>query len=564
MNRWPANLIALSTSLFLGLFLLWPIGLILGEAFTDPQGRLTLIFLKELLINPGYLQGLRNSVLLAAATALLSLFLALPLALLATRHDFAFKRALSALVLVPMILPPFVGAIGLRQILSKEGVLNALLRTLSLLGPDQTIDWLGQSRFWGVVCANALHLYPILYLNLVAALSNIDPAMEQAAENLGCRGLNKFRRILWPLMGPGLFAGATLVFLGAFTDLGVPLMFDYSRVIPVQIFVGIRELSGNPFPYALVTLSLVSTVGIYWAGKLVFGKAPIPGNSKASLAAVCKPATFWKSAFCILAFSTVIAVALLPHLGMLLVSFSGAWSHGLLPQSWTFENYLGALESSLVVPSIANSLKYAALSTGLDVVLGTAIAWVVVRSKSKLSQLVDLLSMLPLAIPGLVLAVGYLAMTREGSLFSCINPAEDPTILLVVAYSIRRLPYVVRAAIAGLHQTSESLEEAAQNLGASVFTCLRRISLPLIFGNLIAGALLAFCFAMLEVSDSLLLAHRQIDFPITKSIYELFQLLGQGRYIASALGVWAMLFLTLTICAASALLGKKLGSLFRI
>ena len=195
--------------------------------------------------------------------------------------------------------------------------------------------------------------------------------------------------------------------------------------------------------------------------------------------------------------------------------------------------------------------------------LGTAIACVVVRTQLPGRHLLDALSMLPLAIPGLVLAFGYLAMTQQGRWFAFLNPTVHPTTLLVIAYGVRRLPYIVRSVVAGLQQTSVSLEEAALNLGASPLRVLRKITLPLITANLIAGGLLAFSFAMLEVSDSLILAQKQLDFPITKAIYELFQLPGEGRTIAAALGVWAMVFLGITILAANRILGKKLGALFR-
>jgi iron(III) transport system permease protein len=135
---------------------------------------------------------------------------------------------------------------------------------------------------------------------------------------------------------------------------------------------------------------------------------------------------------------------------------------------------------------------------------------------------------------------------------------------LVVAYAMRRLPYVVRSAVAGLEQTPLDLELAARNLGASSWLTLRRITLPLIAANLLAGGLLAFAFAMLEVSDSLILAQRQSYWPITKAIYELFQRLPDGPYIASALGVWAMVLLTLTILAANSFLGKRIGAIFRV
>jgi iron(III) transport system permease protein len=155
-------------------------------------------------------------------------------------------------------------------------------------------------------------------------------------------------------------------------------------------------------------------------------------------------------------------------------------------------------------------------------------------------------------------------MAQPGRFFEFINPVDNPTVLLVIAYSVRRLPYVVRSAAAGFQQTSETLEEAAQNLGCTPFRTLRRVTLPLIAANLIAGGLLAFAFAMLEVSDSLILAAKQAYYPITKAILELLQLLGEGRFIASALGVWAMVFLGIAIAGMSVLLGKKLGAIFRI
>jgi iron(III) transport system permease protein len=126
------------------------------------------------------------------------------------------------------------------------------------------------------------------------------------------------------------------------------------------------------------------------------------------------------------------------------------------------------------------------------------------------------------------------------------------------------LPYVVRSAAAGFEQTSVTLEEAAQNLGAPPLKATFRATLPLISANLIAGGLLAFSFAMLEVSDSLILAQKQVFYPITKAIMALFELLGDGKFIASALGVWAMAFLGVAIVGLSLLLGKKLGAIFRV
>jgi iron(III) transport system permease protein len=554
----------LLTAVFFLLFFALPIWETLGGAFRDPGGGFTLDYLIEVFRNPIYLEGLWNSVVMAVLSTALTAAIALPLAFLTDRFLFPGKSLFSALILIPMILPPFVGAIGVKQILGQEGALNALLTTLHLLDAAHPIDWLGQSRLGGVVVMNALHLYPILYLNLVAALANVDPAMEEAAENLGCTGFRKFRKITLPLIMPGFFAGGTIVFIWAFTELGVPLMFDFSRVTSVQIFSGIKDIGGNPFPFALVAVMLVSTVILYTISKATFGRASHAMMAKATSQGGPRKVRRRIAWACTAFFAFITFVAVLPHLGVVLVAFSRDWYGTILPDGWTLDHFRAALGHDLTLPSIQNSLKYASLATLVDLVLGIAIAYVVTRTKLPGRQLLDAMAMLPLAVPGLVLAFGYLAMTQPGKIFAFMNPTIDPLLILVIAYSVRRLPYVVRSAAAGFQQTSVTLEEAAQNLGCPPFRALRKITLPLIAANLMAGGLLAFSFAMLEVSDSLILAQKQQDFPITKAIYELYQLLGDGRFIASALGVWAMVFLGVCILGASLILGRKLGAIFRV
>ena len=253
---------------------------------------------------------------------------------------------------------------------------------------------------------------------------------------------------------------------------------------------------------------------------------------------------------------------------MVILSFARDWYGTVLPSEWTLGHYREALGHSLTIPSIGNSVRYSGISTILDVALGVPIAWVLTRQRATMrlgAAALDGLTMLPLAVPGLVLAFGYIALSQPGQPLAALNPGlHDPTLLLVVAYGIRRLPYMVRAVVAGLEQTSVTFEEAAQSLGATPWRTLRRITLPLISGNVLAGMLMAFAFAMLEVSDSLILAQRSTDFPITKAIYELFQLLGEGRFLACALGVWAMVFLAVTIGMASRMLGTRMGTLFRM
>jgi iron(III) transport system permease protein len=564
MSKGFARFVFAVTAAFFAVFFIWPIIQILKGGFIDAEGNITFSYLIALLQDPIYLRGLGNSFLLACATTSIAFLISVPLAFLADRFDFPLKVALGSLVLIPMILPPFVGAIGIKQIFGQFGAVNAAIIGIGLKPEEWAFDWFAANRFWGIACVQALSLYPIVYLNAVAALANVDPAMDEAAQNLGCRGFRKFFKITLPLIRPGLFAGGTIVFIWAFTELGVPLIFDYPRVTSVQIFYGLKEIGGNPFPYTLVAVMLTCTVALYALGKGLFGRQAHAMMAKATGTGGPRKLPGWQGWACTALFTGVTLIAVLPHMGVVFVSISSDWYRSVLPNSFTSENFEIALGHPLTVPAIANSLKFASISTVIDIILGIAIAYVVVRSKIRGRQVLDFLAMLPLAVPGLVLAFGYLAMSQEGRFFSFLNPIENPTILLIIAYSVRRLPYVVRSAVAGFQQTSETLEEAAQNLGCPPVKSTIKVTLPLIMANLIAGGLLAFAFAMLEVSDSLILAQKQAFYPITKAILELFQLLGDGKFIASALGVWAMAFLAVTIVVMSLMLGKKLGAIFRV
>jgi iron(III) transport system permease protein len=564
MSRTTARLVFLLTCAFFAVFFLWPILQIIKGGFVDADGRPTVAYLVALLRDPTYLGALLNSFLLACAGTAMALLIALPLAAISDRYLFPFKGFLNSAVLIPMILPPFVGAIGVKQIFGQYGAVNSLLIDLGLRPRGWTFDWFAANQFWGVAVVEALSLYPIIYLNAVAALANVDPAMEEAAQNLGCTGLRRFRRITLPLINPGLFAGCTIVFIWVFTELGTPLVFDYSKVTSVQIFYGLKDIGGNPFPYALVAVMLASSIAIYAVGKGIFGRTGHAMMAKATAGGGARALPGPQAWLCTLAFCAVTLVAILPHLGVVLIASSKDWYASVLPTGATLDNYRAALGHELTVPAIANSLKYASVSTVVDVVLGVAIAYVVVRTRMAGRHVLDFLAMLPLAVPGIVLAFGYLAMSHDGRLFDFINPVRNPTVLLIVAYSVRRLPYVVRSAAAGFQQTSQTLEEAAQNLGSPPLRAMIRITLPLIAANLMAGALLAFAFAMLEVSDSIILAQKMVYFPITKAILELFQLLGDGKYLACALGVWAMVFLGTMVAGVSVLLGKRLGALFRV
>ena len=566
--------------LLFGVFLLWPVWSVIstGLGLSTPGVKLESVgaYLTAVFQDQQFRTGAINSAVIAALVTVCCVAISVPLAILNRRFEFPGKSLLAAFMLVPLVLPPFVGAIGIRLIFGAQGALTALCQHIGLLPPGTPVNWLADHPFGGVVVSEAFSLYPILFVNVVTALSFVDPALEQAAANLGASAWRIFRSVTLPLMLPGVFAGASIVFIWSFSELGTPLMFDFYDVTPVQVYFRITEISNNPLPYALLIVTMLGCCVVYALGKLAAGWGNQTGWTKSPAALGTLQLKGLPAIAVATPFVIVILLALLPHIGVVLTSFSqtGQWYESVLPRVFTTAHYEHALSHELALPSIRNSLVFSGLSVVLDVALGLGLGILIVRSKLPfaLRAVLDSLSMLPLAVPGLVLAFGYLAISLQIKawfpdlkwLLQVIDVQKNPTLLLVMAYTIRRLPYVVRSTVAGLEQTPEELELAARNIGATRSQTLLRITAPLLGANLVAGGLMVFAFTMLEVSDSLILVQKQSYWPITRGIFELFQRLGDGPYIASALGAWAMLLLTLILVLVNSLLGKRVGALFKL
>lgn len=553
----PVNgLVLILLGVFFFFFILYPLTYVFSSAFFIEE-TFSLVFFKLMLTGPNYREVLVNSLNLGLATTLLTTLLSLPLVLLLVRYEFPGKGLLTGLILIPMVLPPFVGAIGMRQLLARFGSINLLLLQMGII--DQPIDWLGGGGFWGVVVLEVLHLYPIMYLNVAVALANVDPSLEEAARNMGASGFKLFRTVTFPLMLPGYFAGAVIVFIWAFTDLGTPLVFEYREVIAVQIFNMVTDLHQNPMGHAFVVVVIALTLLFFYLSKRLIAGTRFEMLARGHVISSVRPAS---TRVTVLIYGVVLgisALALLPHMGVLLTSLSGRWFLSVLPSEYTFRFYLDVFSHELTLLSIKNSLFLSSLSTILDIILGVAIAYLLARKRIPGKDVLDALAMLPLALPGIVIAFGYVGAFSGTLLDARLNPVP----LLVIAYAVRRLPYMVRAAYAGFQQTSVALEEASMNLGASPLRTLYQITFPLVLAHLMAGAILCFSFAMLEVSDSLILALKEQSYPITKAIYALLGRIADGPYIASAMGILGLVLLAGSLFFAGRFYGRRMGELFR-
>lgn len=538
---------------FLFLFLAMPIYGIIKRALFPVDGLWMPEILIALMQSPSLWNSVINSLIMGLFAVIFSALIALPLAVLNTRYQYPFKRLLTGLTLFPLILPPFVGAVGLLRAFGKYGLVNHIFNMVPF-------DWLTESGLYGVAFVQALHLYPILYLNLTSALSNTDQELVNAASLSGASRFRSFLDITVPLAMPGIASGAVVVFLWSFTDIGTPLVMGFRSVVASEIFDRTSSVNNDPSGSALVLFVLIFTVALilpikrYLKGETAgSGSKGIKGHSE-----IIVKRKFLLSVI-YLAYLLLAIITLIPHVALTITAFAGEWFLTALPSAWTFNNFGMLAEELGVIGAVRNSVIYSAASTVVDILIGFGLAYAVSRKKLPFAQFWDALVMLPLVLPGLVLAYGYIAIF-SGTL---LDPLHNPIPLLVIGYSIRRLPFVFRSSYASLEQLGVSYEDAARMSGAGRIRSIFDVVLPLSAAGLVGGAILAFLFAMLEVSESLILAVKENYFPITRMLYALMAKIPDGEYVAAALGVICMVGMAAGLVVASTILGKQMGRLFR-
>ncbi|MCK9266576.1 iron ABC transporter permease [bacterium] len=541
--------------LFLLFFFVYPLGHILSQSFIL-NGKLSIGIFKNALGNYVVRRSIINSFLLGILVVCSTTLIGIPLAFLFARYKFPFKNILRSLFFLPLIASPFVGALGMMQILSRFGSINLFLMKLGLI--HHPISWIG-SGFLGIFILETLHLYPIMFLNISSALNNFDISAEEASYNLGGSFLGTFKRITFPLLLPGYFSAASIIFIWALTDLGTPLVFEFRELISIQIFNSIKDINTNPQGYALVFLVIFITLLLFTLAKrFIEKKSYVTGRTAVTVTE--KQLSGKSQYFIYIGIGLLLLFSLMPHLSIILTSISKRWFFTVFPTQYTGEFYRTVFNHRLTRTGIFNSIFLSSISTLIDIILGFTIGFFLARTKLKGKQLLDLLVMLPLAIPGIVVAFGYFSVFSN----TILDPRANPMILLIISYSIRRLPYLVRSTYSSFQQLSESLEEASYSVGATLMTTFRRITFPLISPGLFAGGILAFSFSVMEVSSSLILAVRERHYPIAKVIYTVAGRITDGPYVACALGLLGMFIVGLSYYLSSKLVSRKIGEFFRI
>ncbi|HWF96626.1 MAG TPA: iron ABC transporter permease [Xanthobacteraceae bacterium] len=520
------------------------VSLLLGSVRGDDG--LSLDHFAEVLTGRLYLTALENSLMLGAWTSLFGTIIGLTLAWAVTRTDVPLKPLLQLTATLSYLSPPFLTAIAFTYLFSPNaGLINVVLR--DVLG----LPWLTFNIFSmpGLVLVTVMHTFPFVYLLAASALQSVDASYEEAAQILGAGKLRTAFAITAPLVAPAVLSGTLLGFVNAIALFGSQAIIGLPGRI-VTLPTRIYALFDYPPEYGLASaLSLVfvliTIVALYLQRAFLARRSYVTLAGKGSRLQLAR---LGNMRWVLLGFGIVIFVVsiLAPYSTLIAVSFSKSWGLDFW-KGLTLANYKFILfDYDVTRRAILNSLTLAVMAATIAVLLGAVIGWIDLRTKIPGRRLLDYFALIPLGLPGIVMAVALIQfwLAMPVALYGTLA-------ILLLAYVGRYIPLGVRAANAALRQIDPSLEESAQILGASWLTTMREVTLPLIRPGLFAGWLLVFVPAIQELSASILLFSSS-SITTAVAIYNLYE----TGYIEP---VAALAMINMLIIGAAIWLATKIG-----
>ena len=491
------------------LFLL--VGSVRGEA------GLSLEHFTEALSGRLYVQALVNSLVLGAWTGLFSIIIGLPMAWAVSRTNVPAPALFRITATLSYLSPPFLTAIAYVNLFSPNaGLINVFLR--DVVGAP----WLTFNVFsmGGLVLVTVLHTFPFVFLLASSALQSVDASYEEAAQILGAGRLRTALLVTLPLIAPAVLAGTLLAFVNAIALFGSQAILGLPGRI-VTLPTRIYALFDYPPQYGLASaLSLmfivITVAALYLQHRFLARRSYVTVGGKGARPQLIDlgPARWVLLGFCAAVFAVAI---LLPYGALIAVSLSKSWGLSFW-KGLTLDNYRFVLfEYNVTQRAILNSLLLATLAATIAVLLGAVIGWIDVRTKAKGRRLLDYAALVPLGLPGIVMAVALIQfwLTMPVALYGTLT-------ILLLAYIGRYIPLGVRAANTSLRQIDASLEESARVLGASWARTLREVTLPLIRPGLFAGWLLVFVPVIQELSASILLFSSS-SITLAVAVYNLYE-----------------------------------------
>lgn len=538
---------------FLILFVIYPLSRIFYDAFTNEAGQFTLANFIEFFTDKFYLRSLMHSMILGVAAVITTSVVGIAIAFLLVRYDFPGRNLFSFLTMLPLILPPLVGVLGFTFILGRAGTLNVIL-----------MDWFGLTHpvnfmygIHGVLLVQTIHLFPLVTLSVLDALTKVDPSLEEAASVMGAKGWRRFRDITLPLTTPGYISGALLVFIWTFADFVTPLVVGVQDLLAPQAYLNIMQfVDRRIFRMGIVISALLVVLAIIFV--LVARQyVAIKDYSSLSYSHVerkrLRPVTQWV----VLGFLVIlILLTFIPQIGVVLASVGRGWALTPLPEHYSLEFFE---QVAIETPKfIINSFVYCGLAVAFCVLVGVPMAWIMGRTTAPGRGSMDVLTTLILAIPGTAIGIAYIRAFNFPLPLIGI-PLTNMWIILPLVLAVRRVPYTVRGSYSSLLLVHSSMEEAAQNVGATKLRTFWDITVPLIWRGILVGAMFSFLMSIQEASAIIFLTLGGWEM-IPFGIFTFYIAGSQSQ--AAALGVVLIIVCALSLYAVNRIAGRQVGGLF--
>lgn len=505
------------------LFLVYPMGKLLLEAvYTD--GHFTLDAFARFFSKPNYYNTIGNSTKIAVCVMVCSLLLGIPFAYFYTFYQLKGRKLLFILCLLCTMSAPFIGAYAWILLMGNSGLITQMLKSIGIKG-------LTIYGFGGIVFVQTLKLFPLVVIYMNGAFRDIDNSLLEAAESMGCKGMERFKRVLMALTMPTILAAALLVFMRSFADFGTPVLIGrgYST-FPVLIYNSYLGENGTDYHFA----AAVSVIAVLVTAVIFLLQRFASNRFKFTISALhpiapkeCKGISgVLMHIYCYV----LVGIALLPQIYIVNMSFRN-YRNAVLQPGYSLVNYQKALEKMLT-RSIGNTMIVSIAALALILVIAVLIAYLVVRRSSVLTNTIDTISMMPYIMPGSVVGIALVvAFSRKPLILT------GGLSIMIIALAIRRMPFTSRSATAAMMKIPISIEEAALSLGASNLEAFGKITVPMMSSGIISGAVLSFVSIITEMSSGVILYNNNT---ITLTI---------GTYSCISSGVYgvAAVFATVTM-----------------
>lgn len=505
------RLLALLPLAFLAIFFFYPLASITVRGLA-PQGVIDLSAFGRIIGSEFYRETLWFTFWQAAVSTILTLLAAFPAAYVMARYDFRGKSLISALTLVPFVMPTVIVAAGFMALIGPRGWLNEALK--SLLNVDYApLDIV--NTIWIILLAHVFYNFAVALRLISAFWANLDPQVTQAARVLGANRWRAFREVTLPLLRPAILAAALLVFIFDFTSFGVILILGGPQFNTIETAIYRQTLISFDLPMAtaLALVQLACTFAMIVVYTRLQNRAVVPLDLRPRGVTQQRPTTRRAKALLLIVTLSMLGFLLLPLLALVVRSF-------VVNNTVSLDNYLNLATnprgSVLFVPpltALGNSLLFASLTTVIALIIGTVAAYAS-AGQSRWSRLSEPIWALPLGASAVTLGFGFLIG---------FPALRSSWIMIPLAHSLVAFPFVVRTITPALRSIRSNLREAAEVMGANPARVWREIDLPILGRALLIGGAFAFAISLGEFGATAMLA--RADRPTLP--YAIFRYLSQ-------------------------------------